>query len=103
MHKKECVSTQYFTLHLRKSSGRVRLHCCKSRHSKTTYESIFVDEDRILFLLCLSPSPPGSPEEKSKVMFRMYDIDENGFLSKEEFLRMLRYSSSSLLMFSQCL
>lgn len=28
-------------------------------------------------------------------MFRMYDIDENGFLSKEEFLRMLRYSPSS--------
>lgn len=25
------------------------------------------------------------------MMFRMYDIDENGFLSKEEFLRMLRY------------
>lgn len=36
-------------------------------------------------------------------MFRMYDIDENGFLSKEEFLRMLRYSPSSLLMFLQCL
>lgn len=35
-------------------------------------------------------------------MFRMYDIDENGFLSKEEFLRMVRYSSSSLLMFSPC-
>jgi len=29
-------------------------------------------------------------------MFRMYDIDENGFLSKEEFLRMLRYFASSL-------
>lgn len=29
-------------------------------------------------------------------MFRMYDIDENGFLSKEEFLRMLRYFSSPL-------
>ena len=53
-------------------------------------ESIFVDENRILFLFRPSPSPPGSPEEKSKVMFRMYDIDENGFLSKKEFLRMLR-------------
>lgn len=29
-------------------------------------------------------------------MFRMYDIDENGYLSKEEFLRMLRYFPSSL-------
>lgn len=56
-----------------------------------------------LFLLCLFLTPSGSPEEKSKVMFRMYDVDENGFLSKEEFLRMVRYSSFSLLMFSQCL
>lgn len=67
------------------------------------FESTFASENRILFLLRLFPSPPGSPEEKSKVMFRMYDIDENGFLSKKEFLRMLRYFSSFLEMFSQCL
>uniref|UniRef100_A0A3B4H2Q2 NAD(P)H oxidase (H2O2-forming) n=1 Tax=Pundamilia nyererei TaxID=303518 RepID=A0A3B4H2Q2_9CICH len=32
----------------------------------------------------------GSPEEKSKLMFSMNDIGETGFLSKEEFARMLR-------------
>lgn len=39
----------------------------------------------------LTLPPPGSPQEKSKLMFTMYDIDGNGFLSKEEFFRMLRY------------
>lgn len=33
---------------------------------------------------------PGSPEEKSHLMFRMYDFDENGLISKDEFIRMLR-------------
>ncbi|KAM7414776.1 hypothetical protein PAMA_019544 [Pampus argenteus] len=32
----------------------------------------------------------GSPEEKSKLMFSMHDIGETGFLSKEDFARMLR-------------
>ncbi|XP_015678755.1 dual oxidase 2 [Protobothrops mucrosquamatus] len=32
----------------------------------------------------------GSPQEKSRLMFDMYDIDGNGFLSKDEFFRMLR-------------
>lgn len=34
---------------------------------------------------------PGSPEEKSKLMFSMNDIGGTGFLSKEEFARMLRF------------
>lgn len=62
---------------------------------KDMSENTFVGETRILLLFYLFPLPPGSSEEKSKVMFRMYDIDENGFLSKEEFLRMLRYFSSA--------
>ena len=33
---------------------------------------------------------PGSPEEKSRLMFRMYDFDGNGLISKDEFIRMLR-------------
>lgn len=33
---------------------------------------------------------PGSPEEKSHLMFRMYDFDGNGLISKDEFIRMLR-------------
>ena len=33
----------------------------------------------------------GSPEEKSKLMFSMNNIDGSGFLSKEEFARMLRF------------
>lgn len=66
-------------------------------------ENAFVGETRILLLLYLSPLPPGSSEEKSKVMFRMYDIDENGFLSKEEFLRMLRYFFSAHQAFSRYL
>lgn len=33
---------------------------------------------------------PGSPEEKSKLMFSMNDIGGTGYLSKEEFARMLR-------------
>lgn len=36
----------------------------------------------------------GSPEEKSKLMFSMNDIGETGFLSKEEFARMLRFGLS---------
>lgn len=37
------------------------------------------------------PICPGSPEEKSKLMFSMNDIGGTGFLSKEEFARMLRF------------
>lgn len=39
----------------------------------------------------------GSPEEKSKLMFSMNDIGETGFLSKEEFARMLRFGLSLFL------
>lgn len=41
----------------------------------------------------------GSPEEKSKLMFSMNDIGETGFLSKEEFARMLRFGLS---LFYEC-
>jgi len=34
---------------------------------------------------------PGSPEEKSQLMFSMNDIGGTGYLSKEEFARMLRF------------
>ncbi|KAJ8272251.1 hypothetical protein COCON_G00111100 [Conger conger] len=37
----------------------------------------------VIFMKC-------SPEEKSKLMFTMHDIDANGFLSKDEFSRLLR-------------
>uniref|UniRef100_A0A672S969 NAD(P)H oxidase (H2O2-forming) n=1 Tax=Sinocyclocheilus grahami TaxID=75366 RepID=A0A672S969_SINGR len=33
---------------------------------------------------------PGTPEEKSKLLFSMHDIKEDGFLSKEEFTSLLR-------------
>jgi dual oxidase len=33
----------------------------------------------------------GSPEDKSRLMFTMYDLDANGLLSKEEFFTMMRY------------
>lgn len=33
----------------------------------------------------------GSPEDKSRLMFTMYDLDANGFLSKDEFFTMMRY------------
>uniref|UniRef100_A0A452UWQ2 NAD(P)H oxidase (H2O2-forming) n=1 Tax=Ursus maritimus TaxID=29073 RepID=A0A452UWQ2_URSMA len=32
----------------------------------------------------------GSPEDKSRLMFTMYDLDANGFLSKDEFFTMMR-------------
>ncbi|XP_069758774.1 dual oxidase 2-like isoform X2 [Narcine bancroftii] len=32
----------------------------------------------------------GSPEEKSRLMFNMYDVDGSGSMSKEEFLQLLR-------------
>lgn len=32
----------------------------------------------------------GSPEEKSKLMFKMYDVDGSGSMSKEEFSQLLR-------------
>lgn len=37
------------------------------------------------------PPAPGTPEEKSRLMFRMYDFDGNGLISKDEFIRMLRW------------
>lgn len=43
----------------------------------------------------------GSSEEKSKLMFLMNDIDRKGYLSKEEFIRMLRFVMSSLLLFNR--
>lgn len=33
---------------------------------------------------------PGSPEERSRLMFRMYGFDGNGLISEDEFIRMLR-------------
>lgn len=43
---------------------------------------------------------PGSPEEKSSLMFSMNDLGGTGSLSKGEFARMLRFGPRSL---SQCL
>lgn len=45
----------------------------------------------------------GSPEEKSQLMFSMNDIGGTGFLSKEEFARMLRFQELLLFfMAAQC-
>lgn len=43
---------------------------------------------------------PGSPEEKSQLMFSMNDIGGTGYLSKEEFARMLRFQQISSSSFS---
>lgn len=42
----------------------------------------------MLIIICVIS---GSPEEKSKLMFSMNDVGGNGYLSKEEFARMLRF------------
>lgn len=39
---------------------------------------------------------PGSPEEKSSLMFSMNDLGGTGSLSKGEFARMLRFGPLSL-------
>lgn len=48
----------------------------------SSLSSLHVSDDMCMY--------SGSPEEKSKLMFSMNDIGGTGFLSKEEFARMLR-------------
>lgn len=41
-------------------------------------------------LQCFWLANPGTPEEKSKLLFSMHDIKGDGFLSKDEFTSLLR-------------
>ena len=49
----------------------------------------------------------GTPEEKSRLLFAMHDIDGNGFLSREEFSTLLRFATTAVFCLSvselQCL
>lgn len=54
----------------------------------------------VLFYIIISCVSPGSPEEKSSLLFSMNDIGGTGSLSKGEFARMLRFEPHFLFIFA---